>query len=577
MSTCIEKLPHKDCGSSDALQTFFNEQTETYTGYCFSCETWIADPYGDDSGRTPPKKKKKTKEEIEEEVQFIKTFQVPHKPIRSIPKSNFVQWGLRVGLSEYDGKTPFALYFGYQNSNGNVVGWKARAFMNKSFWTVGDFDDVDPFGFARALRVGGKKLYITEGEFDAIALEYAIRTYSKDPRYHMKPVAVISLSSGVSSVSKDLKNIRSRIKNKFDEIVLCFDDDEAGKQAEKKAQALYPDVLRMDKPYGCKDANEALIKGEKDQLAINALFKTHKPPIQGIIKVEDVINRALEKPQLGLSYPFKEFDEMTLGQRMGELVSVGGGVGTGKTLLAHEWAAHNIIEHKIPCFMVLLEEQNHVSLRNVAGKIDSIPYHVPETQYDEEQFIETAMSLKDMLFMWESDADQSLRFELEEIINAIRFNTEEYGCKFHYIDNMTRLVDHLTATEANEFINKYSSVLEGLCTQLDINITVFSHLNNTGKISHEEGGRVLASQFTGSRGLMRSSPMMIGFERNKLAEGDRRNNSYLTVIKNRKYGFEGRVKTKYNTSTGRLKESEWEGDSLYEGDGDNSWNNRDKY
>ncbi|MNY28280.1 hypothetical protein D3C86_1622430 [compost metagenome] len=140
----------------------------------------------------------------------------------------------------------------------------------------------------------------------------------------------------------------------------------------------------------------------------------------------------------------------------------------------------------------------------------------------------------------------------------------EYGVRFHVIDNITRLVDHLSSAEANEFINKWSSEIANLASELKIHIDMYSHLNTPkGKDSkdHESGGEVLASQFTGSRGIMRSFPVLMGFERNKHADGDRKSNSFISCIKNRKYGGEGKIKTQYQ-STGRLVSYDWDGDSL---------------
>ncbi|MCY1452599.1 hypothetical protein D9M71_695290 [compost metagenome] len=60
---------------------------------------------------------------------------------------------------------------------------------------------------------------------------------------------------------------------------------------------------------------------------------------------------------------------------------------------------------------------------------------------------------------------------------------------------------------------------------------------------------------------MRSFPILMGFERNKMAEGSRKSNSYISCIKNRKYGGEGKIKTQYQSS-GRLISYDWDGDSL---------------
>ena len=60
MSSCIEKLAH-ECGTSDALQVF--EDDGTFTGYCFACDTYVPDPYGDKPPEFRPQKIKKSPEE----------------------------------------------------------------------------------------------------------------------------------------------------------------------------------------------------------------------------------------------------------------------------------------------------------------------------------------------------------------------------------------------------------------------------------------------------------------------------------------------------------------------------------
>jgi len=238
---------------------------------------------------------------------------------------------------------------------------------------------------------------------------------------------------------------------------------------------------------------------------------------------------------------------------------------THNTAILHECAAHNIALHKQPTFLILLEEDNVKTCWNIAGKIDSLQYNRPEVfEANKERYYETMKMLEDKLFMWNSDGSTGHRFDLPEIISAIRFNNAEYGCRFFDIDNITRIIATLSSSEANEFVNKYSSELANLACELDVHIRLYSHLNvpASGTRSHEEGGAVYASQLTGSRGIMRFFPNVIGFERNKMAEGDLKSNSYISILKNRDYGNEQKVKTQYSKQ-GRLLEYCWEGDSLY--------------
>jgi hypothetical protein len=568
MGVCVEKLPCPDCGSSDSLQSFYDDLKDTHYSICFGkCGLEPkGNPYKEG---VAPQVQKKTNAQIEEEVRDIqacKIFDPKLKPWRGMEGSTFKSWGVRLLLSEYDGTTPYAAGFP-MSDDGALVGWKVITLKGKKFFSVGDTRDCDPFGLERALKIGGRTLYITEGEYDAIALDYCLVKSQEGSEHGKKMYPVVSLTSGGGSITKNLKKIRKRIKNKFSEVVLVLDDDAVGKAAEKAAREVMPEVLVVDKPRGCKDANDAVIAGLAIEMGNSARWEAHKLPIVGVVRVASILARGLQKPVMGLSYPSQALTEMTYGQRFGEAVCMGAGVGIGKTVTAHWFGTHNMVVHKEPVFKILLEEQNAYTLRACCAQIDGIPYNNPRAEYDQDQMIATAESLSELLFLWESDEDQAMRFDMDEIISAIRFNALEYGCKFVYLDNWTKLVDHLESSAANEFINRYSSEIEGLASQLGLHIMSYSHLNapKFGP-SHEEGAEVYASQFTGSKGIMRSFPMLMSFMRNKHAKGEGmdKNNSLLGVIKNRKYANEGQIKTKYDPITARIFESEWQGELLNE-------------
>lgn len=565
---CVTKIKHDaaHCTSENSLQVFYDDSTKAFTGYCFSCaakglEAFVADPY---NGATPIPPKRKTEDEIQEEIQEIRNLKAPTFEHRGIPAEYFARSGIKLAYSEYDGKTPFTLNFPY-TFEGKLVGYKAIMIDKKAMWSIGDIKGADLFNWEIAKKSGVKRLYVTEGEFDCRALETMLEAHANKRKSSYNKFAVVSLPHGVGSAVTTLGRMRKEIDKFFTELVLVFDNDEPGKKAVKDVQKIIPDVKVAVYPTNAKDANEALIRGDGDLFADFCIWKSAKPVTEGVVGVSTVLTRALEPPTMGLSYPWEELTDMVYGQRFSEATCLGAGIGLGKTLIAHEVGAWNITEHKEKVFMVLLEEENEHTLWNVAGKIDSIPYHRPEIAKDNwDQFQETARNLEGKLFMWESNGNSENRFDIEEILKAVRYNTMEYGVRFHVIDNITRLVDHLSSGEANEFINKWSSEIANLASELKIHIDMFSHLNAPkGKDvkDHESGGEVLASQFTGSRGIMRSFPVLMGFERNKMAPDGKASNSFISCIKNRKYGGEGRIKTQYQPN-GRLISYNWEGDTL---------------
>jgi twinkle protein len=565
---CVERIKHdvEHCTSDKGLQVFYDDGKNTFTGYCFSCaakgfEAYVADPY---NGKQPKPPKTKSKEEIFEEIQEVRALKTPEFEWRSIPAEYYRRAGVRVAYSEEDGQTPFSLNFPY-SLNGELMGFKTIMLHKKAMWSIGSIKGSDLFNWEVAKKKGVRRLYITEGEFDALALEFMLETHAKAKKSQYDKFAVVSLPHGVGSAVTTIGRMRKDIEAVFDQVVCVFDNDEPGKKALKDVQKIMPDILTATYPTSAKDSNDALVRGEGMIFADFCIWKSAKPVSEGVVNVSTVLTRTTEPPTMGLSYPWEELTTMVFGQRFGEATCLGAGVGVGKTLIAHETQAWNITEHKEKVFMCLLEEDNDQTLYNVAGKIDSIPYHRPDIAKDNwDQFQETARSLEGSLFLWESEGNTDSRFDIEEILKAVRYNTMEYGVRFHVIDNITRLVDHLTATEANEFINKWSSEIANLASELKIHIDMFSHLNPPkGKDvkDHESGGEVLASQFTGSRGIMRSFPILMGFERNKMADGQRKSNSFISCIKNRKYGGEGKIKTQYQSS-GRLISYDWDGDSL---------------
>ncbi len=273
-SVCLEKISCPDCEiqPNTHLQTYNNIDealgVEWFTSFCHGpCHEQKGDPYGD---KLAPKKEFKTPEQLQEETDDVRDCIIfkPLQPYRGIPPEFYRSWGCRLLYSEFDGKTPYAIAFPYSDY-GKLCGWKGRPFKKKTFYAIGRTSDADPFGLERAFKIGGDTLFITEGEFDAIALDYCIYLATGK---RMSPV--ISLTAGGGSLEKNFDYIYSRIKKLgYKHIVLVLDDDLVGEIAEETAKELWGDLIHIvKKPKGCKDANDAVKanKGkEQGLLALN--------------------------------------------------------------------------------------------------------------------------------------------------------------------------------------------------------------------------------------------------------------------------------------------------------------------
>lgn len=106
MGVCIAKLPHT-CGTTDGLQVFADQETGIVNGFCFSCSTFIKDPYGEEKTiEDVDFPEPKTEAEVREQMNEIVGLSSVDCPTRRLRGTDLEPFGVKVALSERDGKTP---------------------------------------------------------------------------------------------------------------------------------------------------------------------------------------------------------------------------------------------------------------------------------------------------------------------------------------------------------------------------------------------------------------------------------------------------------------------------------------
>ena len=560
---CIKRLYHRhpSCMSEHKSLQVFKNDDGTFSGYCFSCGRYVSNPLGEISEEDAEKIRNiqpKTKEEIEEEIAEIKECKYLDIKYRDMDPEDWKYYGVRLGVSTYDGVTPAFVCFP-RTKDGKVVSFKVKCFNKKIMWSVGENEDIDLYGWARASKAGSKTLYITEGEEDTQALRKMLKQMNRGTEYESLDYAVVSLNNGASSAVKEIARQLKDINALFKEVVLVFDQDRPGQDAAREVVSkLLPDAKIAKLP--CKDANACLHEGRVKATRDAVVFNMQKSMPSTIRSMDSLLEEALEEVQYGISTPWPELDKLTYGIRKKEVWGIGGGTGTGKTTIAHELMAHVGKAHGWRSLGILMEETGADSLRNLAGKVDCIPYNTPGMKYDKEKFKNTVMDLSKHIVLWNHDEIS----DPHSTWNGIKQTIRTYGAEVDMveIDNMTALSEGLSMSDKNDFIGLVAKECVDLATKFDICIIIFSHLNAPDKNSrsHENGGKVHESQFTGSRALQRYCHMMFGFERNKQAIDP--NCSIIRLLKNRKYGKTGHIKTYYDPETSRLTQRNWE-DDLY--------------
>lgn len=547
MAKCVEKIPHS-CGTKSGLQVFLQDDG-TYDGFCFACGTYVADPYKDKPANYRPVVNKKSAEEIEQEMREIAS--LPSKALtdRKLRASTLEYFGVKTALSEEDGETVVAHYYPY-TKQGKIVAYKARLVENKKMWAVGSMKETDLFGWDSAIATGAKKLFVTEGELDAMSLYQICTDHNKGTQYENYLPAVVSIPNGAGGAAKDLLRNLSKIREHFREIVLVFDMDAPGRDAVEKVLKAIPDCVVAHLP--AKDVNECLVQGRSKACYNAVVFNASKPKNTRLVEAASIIEDARKEIQWGYSWPYKKLTEITRGIRKGETYYIGAGVKMGKSELLNDIAAWCIREHGWKVFVVKPEEANVRTLQGVVGKLANKIFHDPKIPFDYDAFDKHVKEVEGKLYML--NLYQELSWE--GLKTDIRAAVSE-GCEAVFIDPITVLSNGINAADANTLLQKMAQELAAMAMDLNFVAFMFAHLKSpeTGP-SHERGGAVQSHQFAGSRAMMRSAHLLIGLEGNKDPDLDdlERNVRSLVVLENRMSGETGRIKLFYDKNTGAFNE-----------------------
>lgn len=507
-----------ECGSSDANAVFDDGHT-----YCFSCET--AD-YG--GAKDSPR---------------IAEGLVTEGIYKSLKDRNITAETMKFFgylLARYQGdKCQVASYY---DEGGVLVGQKLR-FQGKNFKWIGDSKPrhVLPFGSHKWAN-SGKKLVVTEGELDALAMSQV--------QGNKWPVVAIPTGAGRKAVRRYFANHLEYFEG-WDEVVLMFDEDEAGHQAtEAAAEVIGPRARVATLPR--KDPGEMLAKGEADKL-INCMWKATKYRPEGIVDLATLKDEVMTPAKLGLSWPFETLTDLTYGIRLGELYALGAGTGVGKTDFFTQTMMHLIREHDEKVGVFSLEQEPRETGLRLMGKLAGKPFHIPDVGTPEElEEVWEDHVQKERVFLYDSFGIN----EWDAIASKIRFLRDAEDVSYFFLDHLTALA----AGQEDErlALDKIMAQMGSLVKEKPITIFFISHLATPQGTPHEEGGRVMLRHLRGSRSIVFWANFVFGMERDQQAEDMRtRTTTTFRVLKDR---YTGRANGQvfylgYDQETGMLYET----------------------
>ena len=512
--------PCPECKSSDAYSIYSDGHA-----YCFSCSTYFK------NASNPEEKEKRSKET----ANFIFGDTIALSK-RGITRDTCAKFSYRVGKAAGQ----HVQIANYYDVNNNLVAQHLR-YPDKTFAWVGDAKKALLFG-QHVWSGGGRRLVITEGEIDCLTISQAFKNTWQ----------TVSVPNGAQSAVKAIQRSIEFIES-FHEVVIAFDDDEAGrKAAQEVAQLISPGKVKIMTYGGAKDANELLTSG-KGHLIPGLVFGAKQYRPDGIINAADLWEEIQAPPEAGLALPYPKLTSMLHGLRAGELVMLTAGSGIGKSTLAHEIGHYLLSEHNQAVGVMALEENKvRATLRYLSIAMNK-PLHLTREGVTPENlkaaFDATAGSGR----LWLYDHFGSTN--LDNLLAKVKYMAIGLGVKWVILDHISIVVSGLDAIEENErrMIDKLMTKLRSLVEETQIGLIGVVHLKRPDKgKSYNEGRQVSLTDLRGSAAIEQLSDTVIALERDQ-QDPDNSNRSISRVLKNRRVGLCGRADDLlYNPITGRL-------------------------
>jgi len=539
MTFIKHKLPCPNCGGSDPVSV-----NEDNSAWCFSCETRFSN-YEKvcDSPHEKPTDIKVYRNNLmnTSEGEFI-----PLKD-RGITVDTAKKYGVKAVLN-YKGEIIKHLYPYYVNNE--IAGYKIRE-QNKMFSWKGTSQGTGLFG-EQLFKAGGKYVTLVEGECDAMAAYELLG--SKWP--------VVSIKSGAAGAVKDVKHSIEFLE-KFDSVVINFDNDAAGKSATKKvARLLTPGKAKiLPLPEEFKDPNEMLQKGNHHSyVAAWWNSKTYTP--SGVVNAKDLKEKYFNREKMeSVPYPWEGLNKKLYGLRAGELVTLTGGTGLGKSSITRELEHWLINTTSDNVGIVALEEHDLRTLdclMSIEANDRLYIDHIRE-KYSKEFLDDLYTKIYDNGRVWIHAHFGSSN--IDEIFSKIRFMIIGCDCKWIIVDHLHMLVSAITEGDERRTIDSIMTRLRSIVEETGVGMILVSHLRRVeGNRGHENGVTVGLNHLRGSQSIAQLSDCVIALERNQQADDPLESQTtHLRVLKSRYTGDVGMAThLLYTHNTGRLSEIESE-------------------
>ncbi len=528
----------------------------------------------------------KKKETVEE----VQGYPIADLSARGINKETCEKFGVRMTVSEKDGFTPSAIYFGYYDKQGRLSGFKKRDLtLDKNdhghFSVIGKVGvDCKLFGqhIAEEVQRKRKAVWVVEGEYDCLALYQSAVDSVKGTKFENLIPFVVSLSCGTANAAEATQHNLEFLQS-FEKIVLGMDNDEAtskerlkgikrGKEATEDVAAVLnnSNIYSVQYPQEYKDPNDMLLADEGSLLQKLFAFDSKRYIAEKIITSEAISLEELMQPrEEGIHIEaFPKLMEKIHGLRGAELTLLTGPVGCGKSSVTSE-IAYCLANAGKRVGMIFLEETyRETLLRMMARKLEISHNRMKDAplKVTTEDALRDAKEWCNDKFVFFSHFG-SIR--IEDLMNKIKSLVYQQKCDYILLDHISLCISGLANTDERKMLDVVMTELASFCASNTPRASIIAvcHLNRSiaedmrpakGKEDEAFWVNTRKESLRGSAALEQLSWIILGLDTEILPDRTR-GRTRISCLKNRPWGFLGACDVfKMNDDTGILENAEFD-------------------
>lgn len=430
-----------------------------------------------------------------------------------------------------------ARYYPETNNKGKVTGYKCRNHPKDfSYGKIGMTGIKSQLSGQVKFKTGGKYVLIVGGEEDKAAAYQMLRDNDiKRGNDSFNGIAVVSPTTGETSGVKQIA-AQYNFLDSHEIIVVGMDNDDAGRAAAAAIASVLPKEKVRIATWSSKDPNQMLLEGKQAQFVRD--FYNAKPVVNTGVKdsttMLDAMKDELLAEKITLPPHMHRLQEaMGGGLRQQRILNIIGDTSAGKSTHVNSMVYHWIFNAPEPVCVVSLEATEGQYGLDIASLHLEKNLHWYNSGKDLIEYLdspEVKKQLDDLMYKEDGTPRYYIIDERDGSIELLEKQMErmfrQYGCKIFVIDVLTDILRGSAESKQEDHMKWQKQFVKNGATVINVLHTRKPQANGEGKIR-----KVTEYDALGSGTFVQSAAVNIVINRDKMAEGDERNVTYVDMPK----------------------------------------------